>query len=302
MVRERRGAIVEILRQRIHRALQLRALRPGDRLPTTREIASELRADPRVVADAYRTLANEGLVELRARSGVFVSQTLQLVRARPAPSRQWLVEVFAAGVARGVPIPQLPRVLSAAIRDRDVRVTVVATTIDQTEGICRELREDFGFASRGVLAELIDPHAALPTAIRRAELLITTEAHEKTIGSIAARLAIPVVCIAIRTDLYDAEWSLFRDRDAYVLVADPRFGRIVHRYLETIGADSTVHIVVAGEDSLSEIPPDAPVYATQAARSRIGATRLPAGLLPPVRFIADDCAREIINQILLLQR
>lgn len=33
----------------------------------------ELKADPRTVAAAYRELATEGVVELRSRSGVYIS-------------------------------------------------------------------------------------------------------------------------------------------------------------------------------------------------------------------------------------
>lgn len=68
----RRPALVLTIRQRLLHALQIGAVGPGDRLPTTRALARELRADPRVVADAYRVLAEERLVELRPRSGVFV--------------------------------------------------------------------------------------------------------------------------------------------------------------------------------------------------------------------------------------
>ena len=68
-------------------------------------------------------------------------------------------------------------------------------------------------------------------------------------------------------------WSLSRDREAYVLVADPRFGRIVHQYLQNLRAATTVHILVAGQDSLSAIPPEAPVYARKTTMVRCCNTR-----------------------------
>ncbi|MGH7720015.1 MAG: GntR family transcriptional regulator [Gemmatimonadaceae bacterium] len=300
MVRQRRGELVDSLRRRIQRALQVQALGPGDRLPGTRELAREFRTDPRVVADAYRALAGEGLVELRARSGVFVSSKVARVRRRPDAPPQWMAELFVQGVARGIAVPELPGVLRRALGQRPLRTVVIATTVDQTDGLCRELRADLGLEARGVLAETIVPRRELPRAVRRAQLLVTTEVHVDRVSGIAARLGKPFVPITVRSDLYDMEWALFRGQEAYVIVADRRFGSLVREYLHSVGADSGVHILLAGRDDLSRIPDDAPVYATQAARARIGATRLPAGLLPPARTISDDCARDIMTQVLLL--
>ena len=66
---------VGVLRQRIAGGLQRGAMQPGDRLPPTRELSADLAADPRVVSAAYRTLADEGLVEIRPRAGVFVADS-----------------------------------------------------------------------------------------------------------------------------------------------------------------------------------------------------------------------------------
>jgi len=299
MVRQRRGELVDSLRRRIHRALQVQALGPGDRLPGTRELAREFRADPRVVADAYRVLANEGLVELRARSGAFVSPKVTRVRRRPEAPPRWMADLFVQGVARGIPVPELPGVLRRALGHSPLRTVVIATTVDQTDGLCRELREDLGLEARGVLAETIVPRGELPRAVRRAQLLVTTEVHENRVRGIAGRLGKPFVPITVRADLYDMEWALFRGQEAYVIVADRRFGSLVREYLGVVGAEDGVHILLAGRDDLSGIPDDAPVYATQAARARVGATRLPAGLLPPARTISDDCARDIMTQVLL---
>lgn len=301
MVRPRRGEVTDALRNRIHRALQIGAIRPGDRLPGTRELSRELHADPRVVSDAYRALAVEGLVELRERSGVYVSPSLTLSRARPEASVHWLAELFAQGIARGVSATELPDTMSAAL-GRRVRAVVIATTLDQTEGICRELRTNFGLNSRGVLAEIVVPKRELPRVIHRAHLLVTTELHKNRVRAMAERLGKRFVSITIRPDLYDTEWALLRGQEAYVVVADVRFGRLIRDFIRSVGAVEPVHILIAGKDDIARVPDDAPVYVTQAARTRIGPTRMPAGLLPPARMISDDCARDIITQVLLAAR
>lgn len=47
--------------------------RPGDKLPSVRRLSDELGVNPATIVAAYRILANEGLIESRAGSGVFVS-------------------------------------------------------------------------------------------------------------------------------------------------------------------------------------------------------------------------------------
>ena len=63
MAPSRRSAIADALRNRIKRAVETGALQPGQRLPSTREVAADVGADPRVVAAAYRQLEPSRLVE-----------------------------------------------------------------------------------------------------------------------------------------------------------------------------------------------------------------------------------------------
>ena len=59
--------------QQLRRALRLGFLRPGDRLPTVREVVARLAVNPSTVLRAYRELEHEGLLTLRAGSGTFVA-------------------------------------------------------------------------------------------------------------------------------------------------------------------------------------------------------------------------------------
>lgn len=55
-------------------------LQPGDRLPTVRDLATQLGVAPNTVARAYRELEQAGVVETRGRQGTFVA--LDADRAR----------------------------------------------------------------------------------------------------------------------------------------------------------------------------------------------------------------------------
>lgn len=62
----------QLVRQVTH-AITTGALRPGDRLPTIRELAADQVVNPNTVARAYRELEREGLVESGPRRGTFVT-------------------------------------------------------------------------------------------------------------------------------------------------------------------------------------------------------------------------------------
>jgi len=50
------------------------ALRPGDTLPSVRDLAREQRITPNTVAKAYQRLAEAGIVETRRGEGTFVAE------------------------------------------------------------------------------------------------------------------------------------------------------------------------------------------------------------------------------------
>jgi len=89
-------------------------LAPGDRLPTVRELASELGVSPATVSHAWQTLNSAGLITSRGRSGSFV-------RAEP---REWLPRRYRGldgqldarlDLSRGTPDPELLPALGPAL-------------------------------------------------------------------------------------------------------------------------------------------------------------------------------------------
>ena len=64
------------LAQQVRHALRLGLLRPGDRLPTAKEVVAKLAINPNTVLKAYREVEREGLVGARPGLGTFVLKTL----------------------------------------------------------------------------------------------------------------------------------------------------------------------------------------------------------------------------------
>jgi GntR family transcriptional regulator len=59
--------------QQVRQAIRLGRLRPGDQLPTVKEVVTSLTINPNTVLRAYGQLDLEGLVEGRQGVGTFVS-------------------------------------------------------------------------------------------------------------------------------------------------------------------------------------------------------------------------------------
>jgi hypothetical protein len=163
-------------------------------------------------------------------------------------------------------------------------------------GIARELRDDFGIVATPFVLDQLPPGAPPPTLVR-AQLLVSTEFTADRVQRLGERLDVRTLVVDVRPDLLSPEWRLLL-REAqretfYVVIADPRFGLVVHSFLHGADGAENVRVLVAGTDDVSVIPPTAPAYITEAARERIGRNRLPARLVAPVRTLSDASVRAV---------
>ncbi|MFF0224791.1 GntR family transcriptional regulator [Streptomyces sp. NPDC004629] len=89
--------------QQTKQAIRLGLLRPGDQLPTAREVVEATAINPNTVLKAYRELEREGLVEARRGLGTFVRRTLGSAPAESplrAELEAWAVRAREAGLDR----------------------------------------------------------------------------------------------------------------------------------------------------------------------------------------------------------
>lgn len=88
--------------QQTKQALRLGRLRPGDRLPTAREVVEATAINPNTVLKAYRELEREGLVEARRGLGTFVRRGLGTTAASPlrAELEDWAARARRSGLER----------------------------------------------------------------------------------------------------------------------------------------------------------------------------------------------------------
>lgn len=89
--------------QQVRQAVRLGVLRPGDQLPTVKEVVGTVTINPNTVLRAYRELDHEGLVEGRRGVGTFVAADAappprdDVKDLRPALQR-WITRARAAGL------------------------------------------------------------------------------------------------------------------------------------------------------------------------------------------------------------
>jgi DNA-binding transcriptional regulator YhcF (GntR family) len=297
MATELRDVIVDAMRGRLLRGIQAGTLQPGDRLPGSREVASEFDADYRAAIAAYKDLQAEGLVELRPRGGVYIATRKQGPGGIPPISESWVAGIFAAALNRGIAAAELIELLPRCVETLRLRSVVIAETEDQVQGLCRELRDDFGFESEGVLSDAARGASPAPLVVRRADLLVTVSAHAQWVTALGKELQKEVIVITVRPELRQGEWAMLLRRPVYVVVATTEFGEMLRQFYAATPGVENLRIIVFGRDDLAGIPDGAPTYVTQGVRKQLGATRVPGRIIPAARTIAADSAREIFTFI-----
>jgi DNA-binding transcriptional regulator YhcF (GntR family) len=89
------------LRSQIIDGIRSGRLPPGTRLPTVRELASELRMAVNTVARAYRELESAGILETRGRFGTFVARTDPADAAMATAAHTYATAARALGIEKG---------------------------------------------------------------------------------------------------------------------------------------------------------------------------------------------------------
>jgi DNA-binding transcriptional regulator YhcF (GntR family) len=289
--------VVEVLRGRVLRGLHAGTIAFGDRLPSTRDLASEFAVDHRLILAAYKQLAAEGLVEVRERGGVYVSGAHVTTTDAATLPVKWFADVFAEGFAREIPASELLEWLRRSVETLRLRAVVISSTIDQVTGLARELHHDFGLIAEGVVAEALTDPALESAALRRADVLIATSAHVDAARAIGAQLHKPVLGIEVRPDLVAGEWAMLLRQPVWAVVATRAFGEMLRAFFKDVRGAENLHVLVFGEDDLSVIPDGAPTYVTHRVREALSPGVVRGRILPAARTIATDSARAIFEFI-----
>jgi GntR family transcriptional regulator len=113
----------QLVRQ-VKQALRLGWLQPGDKLPTSHEVAASVAINPNTVQKAYKELEYGGLVVGRPGQGTFVARSLsQSTPAALSALGRRLERWIAAAYAAGLDEDGIMDVVRATLRDFSVEAS-----------------------------------------------------------------------------------------------------------------------------------------------------------------------------------
>jgi DNA-binding transcriptional regulator YhcF (GntR family) len=301
-------ALSDRLRDRILNALHLGMLRPGDRLPSIRTLWREMGVDHRVVAQAYRTLEAEGLVEVRGRSGVDLAPQDQFGGELLAETARWLAGVLVEAWKRRLTIADVPELIRRCTQTTTLRCACVESNEDQMTAYTAELAEQFGLKPYPVrIAPIPLPRPDrsvefhwVEEELRRCDLVVTTSYHARLVRKAAENVGIPSVVLTVNPDVVETIQKRLREGPLTVVAVEPSFGdRMRAMYADE--SPDRVRVVLAGDHAaLAALDEDDPVLLTRAARQELGPDADLPAVLPHSPTFSPHTARELLGVIIRL--
>jgi len=289
--------IREQLRDRILSGIENGRLSPGDRLPSYREVAREAGLDTRAVMRIYQTLSDEGWVEVRGRSGVFVAAPNEHSVAILPPSAAFIAELFVEAHRRGVPVPRVPDLLHSASASTPVRCAVIESGDDHLQWLCGEVRR-LGF----------DPVPIDPaTAVNRRGLpplsacdgVVTTATFAQWAREQSGEDARRTMVVKPDLQVIARMRELIVRSPLTVVCLDAGFVDRLIRVLDCEPRHPIELVRATDSDAIVRLRAASPALCTPAARELLGEPAA-QGQLPDWPTLADESVRDLIQLLVAL--
>jgi GntR family transcriptional regulator len=256
MSRAQPGAVIlDQLRDRIVTGLYFGNWQPGERLPSIRDIADAESVDRKTAAAAYHRLEEEGLVEVKARSGVFLrdeSTNGSSGRAGPLErlQKRWLKNTYDGARALGLDTSTVLRLFNSVAAVENTPVPVIEEDEATARTVAQELRECAGIDARPLL---LHDAGSRVLAFSNPPFAVTTPYYAGRIESLLPR--VPLITATLSLDLLHD--LLARAAAGSIVVAVPSdwIARRVESALRqrAPNVDRTRVLVVDGETDLHQI-------------------------------------------------
>lgn len=287
---EKRSAVEEQLRHQILGLLHAGLLRSGDRLPSIRQLAREEGIDHRAVANAYRAMERQGIVEVRPGSGVYVAGTGPDDGAL-GDLTSWLSTVLLEGWRRHMPRGSVGELVARCSEAR-LRCACFESTRDHMVALRSELEEDFSLEVDPVLVDPRD-RAPDPERLREADLVVATVFHAEAARAAAALAHRPFLLLTLNADFSAEIDRRLRESPLTAVAVDPEFVSRGRTYFAVTPHRDRIRYVLVDELEAAGVDPSTPdVLLTRAARRRLGMDEYHL-LPPPWRVISGQSAREL---------
>jgi DNA-binding transcriptional regulator YhcF (GntR family) len=171
------------LRGLIEYAITFEALKPGEKLPSVREMAELIGVAPMTVAQVYRELKEAELIYSKPGSGTFIADAKDTLAIRPQDYgllHQRVDELIDCGIAMALTAQELGALVSSRFNDRQrqrrkKRVFLIGHFIDSARDYAESVAETLGeiaSVEATTIADLRDDQA-LRQRMADADLLLT---------------------------------------------------------------------------------------------------------------------------------
>jgi DNA-binding transcriptional regulator YhcF (GntR family) len=215
-------------------------LKPGERLPSTRELARRFHIHPNTVSAGYRQLARDGWVEYRHGSGVYIQS-----EAAPAQTPEQILDQHIVGFFKAVRDLRLPAV---AIRQRVAEwitapppnhFVLIDPDADAREILLTEIRNLTTWPATGITVEEAAKHDALLAAIP-----LCRPSKKKMVRAVLpAGLELIPLQIRSANKWLDPELPLLKNKMIGVASAWVEFREIARTMLAAAGVDPDLLLV-----------------------------------------------------------
>lgn len=287
------------LRRRVLGLMHAGRVKPGERLPSIREVARSTGADHRAVADAYRVLEKEGLVRVRAGSGVYLADPGQSGGA-VSESIRWMTGLLLDGWERGLSRGEVGELVRRSTAARP-RCACLESNEDHMVAVCAELEDDFGVEP---VPLRVDPATAArdipPGKLAAVDLVVTTVFHADLARAAALRAGKPFVVLTLHPDFSTEVGRVLQEPSVTVVYVDPRYEDRARHFLAVTPYLDRIRFVPV--DGLGDLPLDLArpdVLLTRAARRRLGMEDFHL-VPPPPPVVSSESARELLDAIVRL--
>lgn len=279
------------LQQEVTSGLHLGRLHPGERLGSARQTARRAGTDYRTVVAALRGLHQDGVLEIRARGGIYAGCK---PRRTDGPARAFadrLAGYLVAELGVGLPVGAMVERLRHCLDTQRLRAACIECNLDQLDFLCQQLSLDAGLESDAV--ELDALRRQLPLAVRRADLLVTTVFHAGEVRHYAARLGKACIVATLDPRRREDVMRALAEGPVVFVGTDPRWAVKARAIWGREPGAERLRTLTLDRDSLDQIPPDAVLMVMPPARRRLAGNPLLARALP-ARGLSAETRRALL--------
>lgn len=244
------AVIIDRIRERITSGRYLGTCRPGQRLPSIREIAEAEGVNRKTVAAAYLRLQSEGLVQIRARSGIYLAPQSGGAGSGPLDRlhRQWLEQTVSGARALGLQGAEVLKMLVSVSSVERSAIPVVESNRVEAAAIAAELSARLGIRAVPVLLSEFRRSDVAGASQAPHGVVVTTPWHAAEVADVAQGRT--VIDVALDENLVRDLSRIVQRPDGIVIAGSDALAGKIRRALAYQSDRAAAVAVVSTADEL----------------------------------------------------